>query len=188
MVHAGYMGWRAPLLRQGVALYELRPGRAGTERELLGSSGASLHTKAFVVDGARGFVGSFNFDPRSAQLNTEMGVVFDQPALAAEVRRLFDAGTRPESAWRVELAADGSLRWQAGGERVDARARNQRRPACAGVAAELAADRVAAVMDSFIDSCPGILHAGWRPIGYRNGGVPRRHARMPACIDGPPQP
>lgn len=118
MVHAGYMGWRAPLLRQGVALYELRPGRAGTERELLGSSGASLHTKAFVVDGARGFVGSFNFDPRSAQLNTEMGVVFDQPALAAEVRRLFDAGTRPESAWRVELAADGSLRWQAGGERA----------------------------------------------------------------------
>ena len=115
MVHAGYMGWRAPLLRQGVALYELRPGSAKTERELLGSSGASLHTKAFVVDGARGFVGSYNFDPRSAQLNTEMGVVFDHPALAAEVRQLFDTGTRPESAWRVELAEGGGLRWQAEG-------------------------------------------------------------------------
>lgn len=117
MVHAGYMGWRAPLLRQGVALYELRPGRAGTERELLGSSGASLHTKAFVVDGARGFVGSFNFDPRSAQLNTEMGVVFDHPALAAELQRLFERGADPASAWRVTLE-DGALRWQDEGQRV----------------------------------------------------------------------
>ena len=115
VVHAGYMDYRAPLLRQGVTLYELRPGSAKTERELLGSSGASLHTKAFVVDGARGFVGSYNFDPRSAQLNTEMGVVFDHPALAAEVRQLFDTGTRPESAWRVELAEGGGLRWQAEG-------------------------------------------------------------------------
>ena len=119
MVHAGYMDWRAPLLRQGVTLYELRPGQARTERELLGSSGASLHTKSFVVDGQRGFVGSFNFDPRSAQLNTEMGVVFDHAGLAAEVRHLFDAGTRPDSAWRVTLAEDGSLRWQgAASERV----------------------------------------------------------------------
>ena len=119
MVHAGYMDWRAPLLRQGVTLYELRPGQARTERELLGSSGASLHTKSFVVDGQRGFVGSFNFDPRSAQLNTEMGVVFDHAGLAAEVRHLFDVGTRPDSAWRVTLAEDGSLRWQgAAGERV----------------------------------------------------------------------
>ena len=70
-----------------------------------------------MVDGARGFVGSFNFDPRSAQLNTEMGVVFDHPALAAEVKRLFDHGTRPEAAWRVTL--DGlALRWHGADERV----------------------------------------------------------------------
>ena len=121
LVHAGYRDYREPLLRQGVALYELRPGHARTERELLGSSGASLHTKAFVVDGQRGFVGSFNFDPRSAQLNTEMGVVFDHAALAAEVRQLFDTGIRPESAWRVDLAEGGGLRWRAesaAGERV----------------------------------------------------------------------
>ena len=115
LVHAGYRGYREPLLRDGVALYELRPGRAGTERELLGSSGASLHTKAFVVDGRRGFVGSFNFDPRSAQLNTEMGVVFDHPGLAAEVKQLFEQGARPPSSWKVGLASpDGGLRWTAG--------------------------------------------------------------------------
>jgi len=118
VVHAGYMGWRAPLLRHGVQLYELKPGTVAAERELLGgSSGASLHTKAFVVDGARGFVGSFNFDPRSAQLNTEMGVVFDHPALAAELQRLFERGADPASAWRVTLE-DGALRWQDEGQRV----------------------------------------------------------------------
>ena len=118
MVHAGYRGYRAPLLSNGVALYELRPGQARTGRELLGSSGASLHTKAFVVDGQRGFVGSFNFDPRSAQLNTEMGVMFDEPGLAAELKQMFDRGARPDSAWQVKLADDGSLRWQGADGRV----------------------------------------------------------------------
>ena len=121
LVHAGYRDYRAPLLAHGVQLYELKPGRRGPGRELIGSSGASLHTKAFVVDGARGFVGSFNFDPRSAQLNTEMGVVFDHPALAAEVKRLFDAGTRPESAWRVTLDEGGALRWHGEGGQTWAR-------------------------------------------------------------------
>jgi putative cardiolipin synthase len=111
LVHAGYRDYRENLLRHGVALYELRPSGAKVGRELLGSSGASLHTKAFVVDGQRGFVGSFNFDPRSAQLNTEMGVVFDHPALAAEVKRMFDAGAAPDSAWRVQPDPDGGLRW-----------------------------------------------------------------------------
>ncbi|WP_423458545.1 phospholipase D family protein [Ottowia sp. VDI28] len=118
LVHAGYIDYRAALLAQGVSLYELKPGASSPDRELIGSSGASLHTKAFVVDGQRGFVGSFNFDPRSAQLNTEMGVMFDHPALAAEVKQMFDHGTRPESAWRVTLAEDGSLRWHGAAGRV----------------------------------------------------------------------
>ncbi len=111
LVHAGYMDYRRALLRQGVSLYELKPGATNPDRELIGSSGASLHTKAFVVDGQRGFVGSFNFDPRSAQLNTEMGVMFEHPALAAEVKQVFDHGIRPESAWRVTLAEGGGLQW-----------------------------------------------------------------------------
>ena len=120
LVHAGYRDYRAPLLAHGVQLYELKPGRRGPGRELIGSSGASLHTKAFVVDGARGFVGSFNFDPRSAQLNTEMGVVFDHPGLAAEVKQLFDQGARPAAAWKVQWDdSQGALRWTgAEGERV----------------------------------------------------------------------
>jgi putative cardiolipin synthase len=47
-----------------------------------GGSDASLHVKTFAIDRSRIFVGSFNFDPRSAGLNTEMGVVVESPRLA----------------------------------------------------------------------------------------------------------
>ena len=110
-VHSGYAGYRPLLLDNGVHLYEIklrgRPESAGP----MGSSGASLHTKAFVVDDARGFVGSFNLDPRSAALNTEMGVVFDDPALAAGVRDEYLRLSAPESSYWVFLGGNGDVRW-----------------------------------------------------------------------------
>ncbi|REN20726.1 phospholipase D family protein, partial [Mycobacterium tuberculosis] len=59
-VHSGYMHYRAPLLRSGVQLYELKSRGNVDGGGLFGSSGASLHTKAFMIDDQRGFVGSFN--------------------------------------------------------------------------------------------------------------------------------
>ena len=113
-VHSGYMRYRQPLLRGGVDLYELRAEPAHENAGLLGSSGASLHTKALVVDDRHGFVGSFNFDPRSANLNTEMGVLFDDPRLAAALRREYERLTAPAQSYRVYLADDGTLRWHDG--------------------------------------------------------------------------
>ncbi len=112
-VHGGYARYRRRLLRAGVALHELK--RGGQEGEsLFGSSGAaSLHTKALVVDGRVAFVGSFNFDPRSAHLNTEMGAVVDDTRLAARVREEVARLADPAHSWRVEL--DGlNLRWRDG--------------------------------------------------------------------------
>src|SRR5690606_8828160 len=110
-VHSGYANYRIPLLEGGVELHELR-ARGHTESAgLLGSSGASLHTKAFIIDGRRGFIGSFNLDMRSATLNTEMGVLFDDPrigaALAAEYRRL----SSPDLSYAVRLRPDGKPEW-----------------------------------------------------------------------------
>jgi putative cardiolipin synthase len=110
-VHSGYANYRERLLADGVQLHELRahgrPGSAG----VFGSSGASLHTKAFVVDGARGFVGSFNLDPRSADLNTEMGVLFDDPAIGASVRAEYQRLAAPALSYAVYRDAEGELRW-----------------------------------------------------------------------------
>lgn len=110
-VHSGYMHYRAPLLRGGVHLYELKAHGNAEAGGLFGSSGASLHTKAFVLDDARGFVGSFNLDPRSAYLNTEMGVLFDDPVLAAQLRDEFLRLAAPEQSYWVSLDAQGEVRW-----------------------------------------------------------------------------
>ena len=110
-VHGGYAKYRKPLLRGGVQLYETRPQRAQAESSLFGSSGASLHTKAFVVDDRLGFIGSFNLDPRSIDLNTEMGVLFDDPALGAALRDEYLRLAGPEKSYWVYLDASDDLRW-----------------------------------------------------------------------------
>jgi len=111
-VHGGYLRYRKPLLEGGVHLFETRSQADSREaRRLFGSSGASLHTKATLVDGHRGFVGSFNLDPRSANLNTEMGVMFDDPALGAALFEEFRHLASPGMSYWVFLDADGRTRW-----------------------------------------------------------------------------
>lgn len=111
-VHGGYAPYRRDLLAGGVELFELRPfGEEAQPLSFRGSSQASLHTKAFTVDDRLGFVGSLNFDPRSASLNTEMGILFEVPELVAVVADLFREETRPTDSYRVTLDASGDLRW-----------------------------------------------------------------------------
>jgi putative cardiolipin synthase len=114
-VHTGYARYRRDLLRGGVDLYEMKR-RAGSEAgrsqlSVTGSSGASLHTKAMIIDGRWVFVGSMNLDPRSANLNTEMGVLVESPELAAQLRDQFDHIIGPEMSYRVVLEEGEGLVW-----------------------------------------------------------------------------
>jgi putative cardiolipin synthase len=112
-VHAGYAKRRKPLLEAGISLHELRrlaadsAIRRGSRKA---SSASSLHSKTFSVDCARVFIGSFNFDPRSAELNTEMGFVIDSPALAQRISAAL-ASRIPNDAYEVHLADGGQLYW-----------------------------------------------------------------------------
>ncbi len=110
-VHGAYAPYRKSLLDSGVGLFELRAEGAPGRISLFGSSNASLHTKAFTVDDRTGFIGSFNFDPRSISLNTEMGVLFSDPQLTAEVRREFATHIGPSHSYRLVLE-DGTLTWK----------------------------------------------------------------------------
>jgi putative cardiolipin synthase len=113
VVHAGYAKRRRKLLEAGVVLYELMRisrVRSRRDRRLTGSSGSSLHAKTFSVDCCRVFVGSFNLDPRSASLNTEMGLVIESPALAASIEKAF-AEEIPARSYRVSLTDTGKLVW-----------------------------------------------------------------------------
>jgi putative cardiolipin synthase len=112
-VHAGYAKRRKALLRAGVRLFEVKrssdsPAQVG--RRLGRSSASSLHTKMFQVDQSCAFVGSFNFDPRSVRLNTEMGFVVESPVLASEIAAtLIDVV--PTRAYEVRLTEGNRLQW-----------------------------------------------------------------------------
>jgi cardiolipin synthase C len=115
-VHSGYSRHRRRLIKGGVRLFELQPHGLGSDISLFGSKGTGLHTKAFVADSRIGFIGSFNFDPRSASLNTEMGVLFEHPPLARKMREVFELETSPLMSYRVSLSKDGQLRWEGGAQ------------------------------------------------------------------------
>lgn len=113
VVHAGYAKRRKELLAAGVRLFELRriPQQSGTRANITGgSSSSSLHAKTFAVDRRLVFVGSFNFDPRSANLNTEMGVLIDSPILAHRIETAFNRDILANS-YEVKLSDTGSLYW-----------------------------------------------------------------------------
>lgn len=113
-VHAGYAKYRRRLLDAGVELYELRASKTVSMQKsgtgFAGSSAASLHAKSFAVDGERIYIGSFNFDPRSAYLNTEMGLLVDSEAMAQQMHKGFDAQIR-EMAYAVTLDESGNIQW-----------------------------------------------------------------------------
>jgi len=114
-VHAGYAKRRRTLLRAGVHLYELKATQArvphGDSSEVGSTGSAALHAKTFAVDRTRIFVGSFNLDPRSAQLNTEMGLVIESATLARRLGEALDAQA-PKRAYEVRLKPDGdTIEW-----------------------------------------------------------------------------
>jgi putative cardiolipin synthase len=113
-VHAGYAKYREELLRAGVRLFELKPNvedvKTKDKGRGAGNSDASLHAKTFGVDRSRIFVGSFNFDPRSARLNTEMGIVVESQTLASRLSEALDRDMA-NVAYEVRLSSDGSLEW-----------------------------------------------------------------------------
>jgi putative cardiolipin synthase len=120
------------MLAAGIELYEMgRAVSAGSERAgritgkgsgagtVIGGSATALHAKTFAIDGQRAFVGSFNFDPRSAMLNTELGLVIESPKLSQAIEQAFER-TIPASAYEVKLDRNGELSWfeQSGGQTI----------------------------------------------------------------------
>ena len=115
LVHAGYRKYRRRLLEGGVELLELKAGAAppshGEAKKGIGSSGSSLHAKTFSADGRMIFIGSFNFDPRSVWLNTEMGLVIESERLAGQMHEAMETDLA-ERAYRVSLDARGRMQWE----------------------------------------------------------------------------
>jgi len=108
VVHTGYRRYRPEMLKLGMNLYELSPQKVSRSLRLgrFSTSIGRLHAKSAVVDGDRVFIGSMNFDPRSDQHNTEMGLFIQSPQLAQQMLKLVDV-IRQQGAYKVVLAPNG---------------------------------------------------------------------------------
>jgi putative cardiolipin synthase len=111
-VHAGYSKYRKELLEANIGLYEVRADSAKVQQTFISTeSKAGLHTKAAVFDGNSLFVGSFNLDPRSANLNTEIGLYVESRILARQLKAFMDEGVLPGNSYRLALDENGRLLW-----------------------------------------------------------------------------
>jgi putative cardiolipin synthase len=103
--HAGYARHRFKLLMEGVELFETRPETRRHHRfkhRWEDGSASSLHAKVIVQDRARAIIGSLNQDPRSRLYNTEAWIFIESEQLAGELAALFDEGTEPMHAFKVD--------------------------------------------------------------------------------------
>lgn len=125
-VHAGYGHWRKELLKAGIRLYELKSTATNTvtdENKLWRTkqtTTTSLHAKAFAVDDHQVFIGSYNIDPRSANINTELGVLIQDSTLATQLHQALNNTQKNPSknapilnqAYEVLLDANDKLIWR----------------------------------------------------------------------------
>ena len=123
LVHAFYAKYRIDLLKNGVELYEFLPAISEdnlypnskeiskqTKVSLKGLSRSSLHAKLMALDNKQVFIGSFNFDPRSANLNTEIGVIINSPPLANAVHKTMDDNLK-KYAYKLVLNSQQKINW-----------------------------------------------------------------------------
>jgi len=123
-VHTAYQRYRQRLLEIGVEIREVKPFAAGDgpRVHLFGHGRGSLHAKAYIFDCRHVVIGSLNLDPRSMNLNTEIGVLVSSEAFAGQVRECVDVLASPDYSYRVRLDGEsGALVWdeqgRADGER-----------------------------------------------------------------------
>ena len=114
-VHSGYIQWRPVMLRAGIKIYELKSTASEEKREnklwkARSQSSTSLHAKTFAVDDHQVFIGSYNVDPRSANINTEMGVIINDDQLAKQLHGALGDDLLNQ-AYEVKLLDNGKLQW-----------------------------------------------------------------------------
>jgi phosphatidylserine/phosphatidylglycerophosphate/cardiolipin synthase-like enzyme len=116
---SGYQRERDALLAIGVDIYEFKPDAEERRRLMTGALQATLdyaptfglHAKSMVVDDHIAVIGTFNLDPRSANLNTECFAVIRDARIAQGLRHAMDVDTQPENAWHTtaEFNPDGTV-------------------------------------------------------------------------------
>lgn len=106
---SGYKRDRDKLLASGIALYEFRPDAAvrfdvmtgALQKKMDFTPIFGLHAKSMVIDQQIAVVGTFNLDPRSANLNTECITVIRDKVIASRMHQVMMTEIQPENAWHT---------------------------------------------------------------------------------------
>jgi len=106
---AGYQKNRRELLDAGVEIYEFRPDAAerikiatgALQKKLNYTPVFGLHAKTMVIDGDVTVIGTFNLDPRSANLNTECFALIYSKQIAQGVLKGMHEEYKPENSWHI---------------------------------------------------------------------------------------
>lgn len=112
--HAAYRGHLERLVDHGADLHEVRALAVDRHRYMLTpveDKTLGLHAKLLLVDGDTCFIGSANLDPRSLNINTEVGLVIRNPELNAALRERLEVDFHPRNAWTVRRGEHGNLEW-----------------------------------------------------------------------------
>lgn len=114
IVHAAYARTRIPMLDSGLDVFEMKYQAAMKEvldTAPIESRWVGLHAKCAVLDRKHVFIGSYNLTPRSANLNTEMGLFIDSDELGAQLADVMSEAMAPDNSWQLKLSEEGQLRW-----------------------------------------------------------------------------
>lgn len=106
---SGYRRERAALLAIGVEIYEFKPDAQVRRQIMTGALQTTLdfspvfglHAKSMVIDESIAVIGTFNLDPRSANLNTECLAVVRDARVAGNLQHAMDVDMQPENAWHT---------------------------------------------------------------------------------------
>lgn len=113
LAQQAYARYRRALLEAGIELHELRADaadKAVSDTPPVESNSLALHTKLIVVDRRLAYVGSLNLDPRSL-INSELGLIVEDPRFAEKVARLIERDMSPDNSWSVRLTERGRIEW-----------------------------------------------------------------------------
>ena len=107
---SGYQKQREDLLHAGVELFEYMD-KPSVRTELIDRYPRiadndpifAIHAKSMVIDEKVVFVGTFNLDPRSANLNTEVGILVESPELARQVADSIERDMMPGNSWQTTV-------------------------------------------------------------------------------------
>lgn len=108
---SSYQTDRETLLKTGVKIYEFRPDAAERFPIMTGELQAKLdhkpifglHSRSMVIDNKTTVIGTFNLDPRSANLNTEYIVVVNSEVITKGVLKGMEIEFLPENSWQIKL-------------------------------------------------------------------------------------